>query len=1329
MQGDPPPVVVRRRRRNQRKNKPRAVQPPSSTARQNAAFGSRPARPLPKPEAAPAPKPVVARPPTQTQLRSARAQRAAYVSQGKSVAGDAYRAQSVKARRQILKNAQRTPASQRTADQRAAISVHHQRAAGDAASRKLTGVSQAQARALSGRAQEYVSQGAAVAAAAKAADAAAQRAERKREAEKPVKVGGVNLHVKPGVIKAIADNAPVIGTIVKNVRSVDATSKQLEAPAAAVLKNIDRPANAVRTSIKHDIQRGGVKEAFLGVHAPGSKAAKDRTKAFKRGIELKEQTTGSDVLKAAGVKNKAVRAIGGFGVDAATSAATLPVGGVGSTAARAGEKAAARVITKAPRAARVAAKGARAGARARGASRAAQKEAGREAAQVARGRVRTLAERRRQAAIAAHNDRGGQGIGIRLVGSEIPGSRRATAAVARGVRKVTRRAPGKTEAERQAAQKFAQAERTARGGKEQAMARAQRVARQALRGLSPEDHDHVAHALANNDIRSLPERLRQPAIDLRSAFRHEFKAERQAGVSDVRHPEDFLTKADRKKLKKSIESQRTAAIKGQATGRSARDADRLATHTARRDAIENIPQRGRGQGVPITESHQAWLTRVRDYAEQHDLRTVRKRADKLLSKAVDPADVERGYFPREFADRAERQAGVGESTPAPGGVRVVRTGTAKTATPATGGRARVDPRRLEIVQAERVLKGEDPFSTNVPLVAGSRVRSAGRAVAEADFARNVASHGRRITHVDQLKEGEKLYKLGREGGKYGLHPVRSISSKRGGQHVALPEHTVKAMEEANRPMPAVEAKMWDKLTGGWKTLQTYSPRFHLRNAYGDVQRLMEMPGNPISNVAKLREGTTAARAVRQSERYRQAPGFGGRSDPLNKATIKVAGKDMPARQFVNMLREHKLVDVGRTQQERTEAAIMRGGGPETGKILRGGPFQGMQGGPFGGRVGRGLSVDTPNAIRAAAFKAGLDMGMTPARAADQAHKFFVDYGKLSAKERIYARRIFPFYTWTARSLPVTLANYAANPARYANLNNARNEWNQAVTGLSPDELDAQMKPYTRNNLPVIIPIGGGKFAAVSASWPANLVQYAPVGIGPHALAGSGAQFYKLGAGQLNWVARDIVEMGLGTITHGEGVNIQTGRSIEDPTKPRVKAPSWAADLPPWAKKQLLVDHVKDKVTGQDQVVWRGWANWALRQGSVGLAGQAAQATDTARAGRLNTTPAKIAEFLGVTMEDMGPDVTKANEQIKKYQRVAELNKKLQQLPPSVDKDHPTSEYTRLRGELNKLNRELRPPKPKAGNGIDIGLDQSTGPKVDIGLDKSAGPKVDIGLGG
>src|SRR4029077_5128651 len=187
--------------------------------------------------------------------------------------------------------------------------------------------------------------------------------------------------------------------------------------------------------------------------------------------------------------------------------------------------------------------------------------------------------------------------------------------------------------------------------------------------------------------------------------------------------------------------------------------------------------------------------------------------------------------------------------------------------------------------------------------------------------------------------------------------------------------------------------------------------------------------------------------------------------------------------------------------------------------------------------------------------------------------------------------------------------------------------------------------------------------------------------------------------------------------------------IENPDRPRVPAPSWAKDLPDWAKKDLLVAEGPDSTSGKKILKWRGWAQWGRGAQTVSLARQATGFADPARQGKINTPAAKVAEFLGVTVEDLGPDITKANQQIKLYQRSAELNKKIHQLPEGVGKDNPTPEWRRLRDELNAIQRKIRPNKAKAGSGIDLGLGTGGQQKTDLGLGSGPATNLDLGLGG
>jgi hypothetical protein len=1390
-----------------KKRKPRPAQPPSSTARQGAAFGSRPARPLPKPAPAPrAPRPQA---PTPQQVRNARAQRAAIVSSAKAVDRGAYKQKTVKQRRQILKAAKATPVAKRTPAQRAALSVHHERQAGDVAARQRTGLTEGQGRALSARAYQYVDQGNAVAKAAKAADEAAAKAARKRASEKPIKVGGISTHIQPGVIKA-AVNAAVeaqpIGRVAKTVLG-GGRQKQLQAPALAALDQTTRAGNAVRTSLKYDIKRGGVKEAFIGFHAPGSKAAKERHRALSRGFSLKERTSGADVLKAAGVKSKTVRALGGFGVDVATDTATTPGFGVGGAAAREGEKVAARVVSKSRPAIRAAEKeaarqAAKAGAK-RGVVRARARARGRQAASevgdvplavrrsevahkhltdhttrgpVRQGRetVEQAAERHaartqqlRKAAERAEKNvkrarrnapRVNQGLTVRALGREVPGVRVATAAAARGGRKVLKRAPAKTVEASRIDREFLQAERSARATRNEGQARAVRVATQARHNLKDHEFEKVAIALDRGDIGSLtpswkqalkkakgeldqpyakavqadPQvqrqverraqeimkkdhadelRLADAAHRIKGALSRSYQQARRAGTTKVTSPEDFLTKADRKKLAKSIESQRKAAIKGTATARARQDTEALAKHQGRRGAIDSLPVQGRGAGVPITETHKAWLERVVKHAADNNLPMVRKRAEKLLAKA--PTDVAKGYFPREYEERALKTLGLSERKEFEG-AKAVRGGQRRSVKTPTAGFARTDVRPLDIVQKDLRAAGKPEFTTHVPLAAATHVREMARAASEAGFARDLAHRfGRKISDPSQLQEGESLYKLGTTGSKgYGLHPARSIpkTGKSGGQYIALRDDVVHRMQQEIQSVPRVDSKAvraWDKATAGFKTLAISNPAFYIRNAIGDITRLAEMPGNPIRNIANLHQGVQGVRAVRQAERVDQAAGKVLKSVPLDQ-TIKVAGRKIPAREFINRARSHGLIDAGFHGREQAELFH-----PERAfGDIRGGSRKGE----FIRAIHRPLTIDRENATRLAAFKAGLDMGMSDSEAADLAHKFFVDYGRLSPAERIYARRALPFYTWTARSLPVTVKNWAQHPARYANLEMAREEWNQAVTGLSEDDIRSQMAPGTQRQIPFVIPLGHGRFAAVSASWPANLLNLVPTGLGKNAAVGYGNESLKTTAGLLHPGLRDFIELTTGR-------NPVTRREVESPTGPLTAAPDWVKYLPPSAKRELHVtDQFTDKRTGKKTLAWRGWADWVWRQ-VPGAPQQLSAAAEGGRPGQAPGAAATIAGLLGARVDDMGPEVAKYSQKIQDYKKQADINKKLAFLRGrGIGRDNPNAEYLRLRDQANKLNRKLNPRKSTGGSDLS---------PSDIGLGPSSSKLTpeDIGLGG
>jgi hypothetical protein len=111
-----------------------------------------------------------------------------------------------------------------------------------------------------------------------------------------------------------------------------------------VLEQTTRPLHAVAGAANEDvkrIKRNGASELLsIKPHASSLKAA-------SRGIQNKDKTTFSDVLKTAGVKNKTIRSVGGFVADVGLDPTTYATFGTGTIARKAAVKASENATKKA----------------------------------------------------------------------------------------------------------------------------------------------------------------------------------------------------------------------------------------------------------------------------------------------------------------------------------------------------------------------------------------------------------------------------------------------------------------------------------------------------------------------------------------------------------------------------------------------------------------------------------------------------------------------------------------------------------------------------------------------------------------------------------------------------------------------------------------------------------------------------------------------------------------------------------------------------------------------------------------------------------------------
>ena len=103
-----------------------------------------------------------------------------------------------------------------------------------------------------------------------------------------------------------------------------------------------------------------------------------------------------------------------------------------------------------------------------------------------------------------------------------------------------------------------------------------------------------------------------------------------------------------------------------------------------------------------------------------------------------------------------------------------------------------------------------------------------------------------------------------------------------------------------------------------------------------------------------------------------------------------------------------------------------------------------------------LARGTDTMFRAGMFRYFVDKGYTPWEAAQLVKRYLFDYSDLSQAERIYARGIFPFYTWTRYAIPRAILGPIENP-HYANMMAYILEKSRQEAGVKAEDLPPNMQ--------------------------------------------------------------------------------------------------------------------------------------------------------------------------------------------------------------------------------------------------------------------------------
>jgi hypothetical protein len=590
-----------------------------------------------------------------------------------------------------------------------------------------------------------------------------------------------------------------------------------------------------------------------------------------------------------------------------------------------------------------------------------------------------------------------------------------------------------------------------------------------------------------------------------------------------------------------------------------------------KDQYENVINAVETNKLGALPAHlQEPARQVRDSLRQ--AKRVRARAGVTegdITKATGPGAAV-NYFPHALADevkpgQALHDVGI---TPQTKGVRKVRLSSSK---------SRTDLRPIGVQNPERLAGGESAFSTNLPLVHGEYMAGTAKAVAAKNLAKRLADIGRPVI-ADRngdvaLKDGEAIFHYHDVGGQRELTQLDGSAipkSTGAGRYVILDKRTVEREFANIAPQTdrTATGMAFDRSQAAFKRIATMTPGFHARNLVGDAQMgYLAQPGHRMPvNVAQ------AGRAVRRLNKVEVTESKTLRPVALTDATIKVAGKPRNVDDFLAEAQKQGVIRSGYIGRE------LREQGKGMGRTTR----IGGKATAAGHRVNRWMQ-NREDLMRLATYKHGLDSGLKPSEAADLSLNTHIDYGDLTKLERTTMRRVAPFYTFSARALPIHAKALVTKPGKFANIEKAREEASLA-TGLNLQQDQNNLKGYEARQAPFILKLGGVK-TVLSDSLPLTLLNEIPTKADAGAYLSELSQF---AAGMLSPIIKDPAELYANR-------SFFFRSDIQNQQRPLVAAPDWVSAIYKndrgLAKKLGITPDYFDKKTGRKVWGWNGKSDY------------------------------------------------------------------------------------------------------------------------------------------
>lgn len=1031
-------------------------------------------------------------------------------------------------------------------------------------------------------------------------------------------------------------------------------------------------------------------------------------KAALKGIKNESKTTFSDVLKTAGAP-KWVQGPGGFALDVLGDPITYVTFGTASAVRKSAEIAARDAAAKAlasgatKKAAQAAARQAAEKALKAGATRGAADKAAREAREKAANKRAQKAGR--AAAGKTINDAKRAGVEVRMGGKKV-GTVRAPKPVEKAGAKVREsgpyqmlrhvnpnvRPPGVSKSDWERARAAGRRERAiASVGETKSKNRA--IAIHRALGTDQKAHDRVIDA-----IEEAGRRKSAPAdskvgnqIESRLAVESENLKHHQAEIARIDREMKTAKGADIARLK----ADRMGHVKLRDIAAAAAKKDRAALEkikddqpTARKDPFADLSEKERKVAQALID----------DYAEMFG----REKALKLITNDLR----ELGYVPRRPLSELE-----------PAGSRKARAGGAQLAS----SKQRTNKKAYKEFRDTP----DDIYLRDVALSRYLRGRKSAVKQGRAQKYKELARIGKSFKG-QVIKEGEALYrfhpreapvKLEGDALNRALRVAAKARAKNqkvpwnDGRLVVLNERLAdRSLDLGSQRLQELDdiGRLWDRqIQGRIKTILTVpNPQYHFTNLYGDLynayygQNVASLARNLGISVRALKYKAKRESAIRTLDKQ---------IDPTGKG-VKVGDKRMTFDALIREAEEHGAIGAGFIGRDLPEVLDQQGRQMREavgqGAVARklGKPGEKIAGSRVGSKLLhpidsiRDVSQYREDAVRLATYLGARKRGMNPDEATAYTVKHHPDYGDLSTFERSVLRRVFPFWTFTARNTPLQATTLVTKPGKIANVQKFREEMAKAA-GM-PEGYEGNLKDYEQRGVPIPIPgtkqllypklpINDLNRLGLTGQGDAILAMLTPLIKNPIELWQNYSFFFKSAIDDLR-----------------ENVDPKTGKRMEE-MKP---APKWLARIP-IVRDVLGIRQITDRDTGKKIWAYSAYTDYLLKQ--TPMSGTALQfGTDVKTSRGQNKVQVALSYGLGIKTAPYEPMTVE--EQVR-FNRRGFLQAKAEAMrryewpaPAYVDPKtkKPTKQYQKVLDELGAIERALKIRPPKKSQTGDPDLDRA-----------------------